>query len=123
VNNRFNENISTAVGMKREDLNLCIKLKLHVCVCVCVRARACSLAARERIYRSVRCLTCLFPEPGRDFRKVKTPKIVFNSSPGEGGSRSSETEQDRKTAPRSTLFVSSRILLKQGHKHEILPWV
>jgi hypothetical protein len=48
--------------------------------------------------------------PETDFRKVNNPikQNILSSSPGEGGSCSSETKHDRRTAPRPKLFVSTR---------------
>jgi hypothetical protein len=43
----------------------------------------------------------------------KLRKSVLSSSPGEGGSCSSETKHDRRTAPRPELFVSARRLQEQ----------
>jgi hypothetical protein len=61
--------------------------------------------------------------PGRKRRKVKTPKKVLSSIPGEGGSCSSETKNDRRTAPRPKLFVSKKRLQKQGPQHRKLSWI
>jgi hypothetical protein len=59
--------------------------------------------------------------PGREYIKVKKSGSVFSSIPGEGGSCSSETKHDRRTAPRpKKFFVSKRRLQKKGHNPEKL---
>jgi hypothetical protein len=55
-------------------------------------------------------LLAYFLKPGRDFRKVRTPKNFLGSKAGEDGSCSLETKHDRRMAQRTKLFVLARIL-------------
>jgi hypothetical protein len=48
----------------------------------------------------------------------KLRKSVLSSIPGEGGSCSSETKHDRRTAPRPVLFVSASRLQEERPRHQ-----
>jgi hypothetical protein len=45
-------------------------------------------------------------------------KHVFGLCPGDVGSYSSETKQDRKMAPRPKLFLSANYYKSKGHNHK-----
>jgi hypothetical protein len=57
------------------------------------------------------------------FERSKLRKNVLSSNPSEGGSCSSETKHDRRTASRPKLFVSKRRLQKQRPQPRKLHWV
>jgi hypothetical protein len=66
----------------------------------------CSLIAGEGINRFAPNLACLFLETRKRTQEGQnSEKSVLSSIPFEGGSCSSETKHDRRTAPRSKLFV------------------
>jgi hypothetical protein len=78
-------------------------IKLKLCVCVC------SLIAREWTYWFAPNLACLFLETRKRFCKGQNSrKSVLSLIPGEGGSCSSKTKHDRRTAPRPKWFFSKR---------------
>jgi hypothetical protein len=74
----------------------------------------CSFISRERMKQFAPNLACLFLETRKRTWEGQTcRKSVLSLIPSEGGSCSSETKHDRRTAPRPKLFVSRRILQKQ----------
>jgi hypothetical protein len=75
-------------------------LRMHVCVSMYV----CSLIAPEGIHQSV---TNLAFKPGKDLGKSKLRGSVLRSSLGEDGFCKSEIKHNKRTAPRSELFISA----------------
>jgi hypothetical protein len=73
----------------------------------CVYLYICSLIARERIYRFASNLAYLLLQTTNMAGSILR-KPSLNSILGEGVSCSSETKHDRRTAPRTKLFVSKR---------------
>jgi hypothetical protein len=75
----------------------------------------CIFAYRSRTDTPI-CTKLGMPIP-RDQKEIlgrsKLRKSVLSSSPGEGGSCSSESKHNRRTAPRPKFFVSKRRLQKQ----------
>jgi hypothetical protein len=68
----------------------------------------------NRLYQFAPKVACLFLEIRKKVQKVKNPKkIVMSSSPGKGGSCSSESKHDLRMGEESKLFVSKRRLQKQ----------
>jgi hypothetical protein len=73
----------------------------------------CSLVAREGKNQFAPNLACLFPETRKRTLESQNSGSFQSSSPGKGGSCSSETKHDRGPAPRPKLFVSERKLQEQ----------
>jgi hypothetical protein len=73
----------------------------------------CSLITREGILHFTPNLAYLYLETSKRSFKGQNSKSVLSSSPGESGSCSSKTKADRRTTPRTKLFVSASRLQKQ----------
>jgi hypothetical protein len=85
---------------------------MFMCLFVCFYV--CSLIAREWIHRLAPNLACLLFETTKiTWEGQCSGKYVLSSILDEGGSSDSETKHDRRTAPRSKLFVSKRRLNKR----------
>jgi hypothetical protein len=96
---------------------VCVYIYIYmcVCVCVCVCVRGCVFAYSSRMNVPICTKLGMFIPWDQEviLEMSKLRRIVLSSSPGEGGSCSSETKHDRRTAPKPKLFASKRRLQKE----------
>jgi hypothetical protein len=96
-----------------------------VCVCVRVCIYVCMFVYRSRtdVQTCTELGTLIHWDHKENIERSKLRKTVLSSSLGEGGSCRSETEHDRRTAPRPKLFVSARRLQELRSQTRKLSWV
>jgi hypothetical protein len=83
-----------------------------------VRMFACSSRSDKPIHTK---LGMLMSSNQEEISESQNSESILISRPGEGGFCSSENKQDRRTAPRSKLFIKTRRLQDKCHNPEICP--